>query len=185
MSVATQVGYKFITETEELIKVVPELEKNATLSIDTEGTSLDPFSNKLLLLQIATDDYSYVIDTQKVDISPLKAVLESERPLKILQNAKYDYEVLKVYSDISLGSIYDTMLAERLLTCGLSREISLRSLVQKYVGIKIDKTIRDEFSDPKNAALRGKFSQQQLDYAARDVHFLQEIFKKQFRQLQT
>ncbi|OGY29110.1 MAG: hypothetical protein A3F33_01980 [Candidatus Woykebacteria bacterium RIFCSPHIGHO2_12_FULL_43_10] len=178
------IDYKFITQTSDLGEVVDALSKTQTVSVDTEGTSLDPFNTKLLLLQLATEEKSFVIDTQKVDLSPLKAVLESERPLKILQNVKFDYEVLKIQSGITLGSVYDTMLAERLITCGISREISLKSLVEKYIGVKIDKTIRDEFSDPKNAALRGKFTTQQLDYAARDVHFLLEIFKKQFRKLQ-
>lgn len=183
MAVATSVAYDFITNTDSLVRILPDLSETQTLSVDTEGTSLDPYSSKLLLVQIATDTRSYVIDAQKVDLSPLKAVLESERPLKILQNAKYDYAVLKVGTGISLGSIYDTMIAERLITNGISREISLRALVEKYIGVRIDKTIRDEFSDPKNAALRGKFSEQQLEYAARDVHFLLDIFKKQYRAL--
>ncbi len=177
------VDYQFITDSSKLPEIIPLLAASQTLSVDTEGTSLSPFDTKLLLLQIATPEHSFVIDTQKVDLTPLKPVLESERPLKILQNAKFDYQVLKVQAGITLGSIYDTMLAERLLTCGLGRENSLRSLVEKYIGVKIDKTIRDEFTDPKSSVLRGKFTQQQLDYAARDVHFLLEIFKKQFRRL--
>lgn len=183
MGVLSQVGYDFITDTDQLVKIVPQLSDSQTLSVDTEATLLDPFNARLLLLQIATEAHSYVIDAQKVDLTPLRGVLEGERPLKIVQNAKFDYEILKVQKGISLGSVYDTMLAERLLTCGLTREISLRSLVEKYNGMSLDKTIRDEFLDPKNPASRGKFSQQQLDYAARDVHFLLDIFKKQLRLL--
>lgn len=183
MNVLSSVGYDFITNTDQLIKIVPQLSDSQTLSVDTEATLLDPFNSRLLLLQIASENRSFVIDAQKVDLNPLKSVLESERPLKIVQNAKFDYELLKVQKGITLGSVYDTMLAERLLTCGLTREISLRSLVEKYNGLTLDKTIRDEFLDPKNPASRGKFSQQQLDYAARDVHFLLDIFKKQLRLL--
>lgn len=177
------VAYEYITDTAQLAKIIPAISASQTLSVDTEGTTLDPYNTKLLLLQLATPTHSYVIDVQKADLSPLKPVLESERPLKILQNAKFDYELLKIQAGLTIGSIYDTMLAERILTVGLGREISLKNLVEKYIGIKIDKTIRDEFQDLKSPALRGKFSQQQLDYAARDVHFLLDIFKKQFRAL--
>jgi DNA polymerase-1 len=175
--------YQLITSDEELVKIVPELESAQTISLDTEGSKLDPLTAKLFLLQIATTDKAWVIDCQKVDLTPLKTVLEADRPLKIAQNAKFDYELLKAQAGIKLGSLYDTMLAERVLTCGLSRDISLRSLADKYLGLKIDKTIRDTFTDPASPALRGKFTKEQLDYAARDAIILHEIFKKQFQLL--
>lgn len=179
-----QLQYQVITENNELEKILPELEKEQTLGIDTEGNKLDPLTAKLFLLQIATKDKAFVIDCQKVDLSPLKPVLEGDRPLKIAQNAKFDYSILKAQAGITVGNMYDTMLAERILTCGISRDISLRSLADKYLGMKLDKTIRESFSDPSNPALRGKFTKDQLDYAARDAQILLEIFRKQFKLLQ-
>jgi DNA polymerase I-like protein with 3'-5' exonuclease and polymerase domains len=177
------VSYEFITSTQQLIDITPNLENSPTVSVDTEGNNLDPYQAKLLLLQLATPEKSFVIDCTKVDLGPIKPVLEAEKPLKILQNAKFDYSLLKVQRGITLGSIYDTMIAERLITCGLSREISLKTIAEKYLGLKLEKVTRESFTDPKNPALRGKFSKEQLDYAARDAYILLEIFKKQLKQL--
>jgi len=183
METKTEVRYDFIQTDEKLLKAVPEIETEPIISLDTEGTTYDPFTATILLLQLATRNAAYVIDCLKVDISPLKHILEAERPLKIAQNAKFDYGILKVQAGIKLGNLFDTMLAERILTCGASREISLKTLAEKYLNEKIDKTIRETFYDPRNPALRGKFSPEQLDYAARDVLVLQEIFEKQYKQL--
>lgn len=179
-----QLQYQLITTNQELERIVPELEREQTLGLDTEGNKLDPLTAKLFLLQIATKDKAFVIDCQKVDLTPLKPVLEAERPLKIAQNAKFDYSLLKAQAGITLGSVFDTMLAERVITCGISRETSLRALADKYLGLKLDKTIRDSFADPTNPALHGKFTKEQLDYAARDALILHDIFKKQFALLQ-
>ena len=185
METETEVKYNFIQANQDLPRVLGQIEKESIISVDTEGSAYNPYEAKLLLLQIATKDNAFVIDCGQVDISPLKPVLEANRPIKILQNAKYDYSLLKVQAGITLGNLFDTMLAERILTCGISREISLKTLAEKYLGQKIDKSIREDFFNPRNPALRGKFTKVQLDYAARDAIVLREIFEKQYRQLRS
>jgi len=176
--------YELITETARLEELVPVLEESKTLSLDTEATHFDPYRAKLLLVQIATKDAAFVIDVTKVSLDPVKHILEAPRPLKIVQNAKFDYQMLKVRAGITLAGIYDTMLAERLLTNGLSREISLKTIAKKYLGLTLDKTVRESFADPKSLSLYGKFTKQQLDYAARDAQILYDIFQLQLRKLQ-
>ncbi len=175
---------KVISSQEELEGIVEDLESQPILGLDTEGTRLDPFTAKLLLVQIATKDNVYVIDVRKAGLSPIKHILEADRPLKIAQNAKFDYSLLKVQAGISLGSLFDTMLAERILTMGISREISLKALADKYLGVKIDKAIRETFFENANAEFRSEFTKEQIDYAARDAFVLRGIFEKQFRELQ-
>ena len=185
METETEVKYNFIQTNQDLPRILGEIEKESIISVDTEGSAYNPYEAKLLLLQIATKDNAFVIDCGQVDISPLKPVLEANRPIKILQNAKYDYSLLKVQAGITLGNLFDTMLAERIITCGISREISLKTLAEKYLGQKIDKSIREDFFNPRSQALRGKFTKVQLDYAARDAIVLREIFEKQYRQLRS
>src|SRR3990170_8942367 len=180
----TDLNYKVIENTEKLREIIPELENEPAIAIDTEGSRFDPFSAKLLLLQLATTKKAWVIDCAKVDLSSLKHILESTRPLKIVQNAKFDYELLKVQAEIQLGSVFDTMLAERIITCGISREISLKTIAEKYLGVKMEKSTRETFTDPHGTAARGEFTKEQLDYAAGDVLVLHEIFRKQFKTLQ-
>jgi DNA polymerase-1 len=176
--------YGLITTEKDVLKVLPELEKAQIIAIDTEGSKFDPFTAKFLLFQVATKEKAYVFDCTRVDVSPLKHILEAERPLKIAQNAKFDYSFLKAKKGIKLGNLFDTMLAERILTCGVSREISLRTLAEKYLGVKIDKSVREGFYDPGNSAQKGKFTKEQLDYSAKDVLVLHKIFEKQYLQLQ-
>ncbi len=183
METKTQVSYRLIETDEELQSILPEIEKESVIALDTEATNFDPFTAKLLLLQIATKDKAYVINTMKTNIALLKTVLEAERPLKIAQNAKFDYAMLKKQADITLGNIFDTMLAERIITCGVSREISLKTLAEKYLNLKLDKTVRESFYAAGSPTTRGKFTKEQLDYAARDVLVLHEIFQKQYKQL--
>lgn len=183
METDEELKYDVITTNEDLLKVLPEIERAPIVGLDTEGSKLDPLTTKLLLLQIATKDKSYVFDCSKVDISQLKTVLEAQRPLKIIQNAKFDYSVLKVQAGLTLGNLFDTMLAERIITCGISREMSLKTLAEKYLGMKIDKTIREDFYQPGSPVLKGVFTQKQLEYAARDAWILIKIFEKQYKQL--
>src|SRR3990167_1616176 len=136
----TDLNYKVIENTEKLREIIPELENESAIAIDTEGSRFDPFSAKLLLLQLATTKKAWVIDCAKVDLSLLKHILESTRPLKIVQNAKFDYELLKVQAEIQLGSVFDTMLAERIITCGISREISLKTIAEKLLGVNLQKS---------------------------------------------
>ncbi|MEX0621699.1 MAG: DNA polymerase [Candidatus Woykebacteria bacterium] len=184
METETKVKFQFIKSDEDLRRILPKIEAEPIIGLDTEGSSFDPFTSKLLLVQLATRNEVYVVDASSTDLNSLKVVLEAERPLKIVQNAKFDYSLLKAQTGISLGNVFDTMLAERILTCGLSREISLKALAEKYIGIKIDKSVREDFYNPANAAFRGKFSTEQLEYAARDALVLRKIFESQYKQLQ-
>ena len=136
METKTEIKYDFITKNEVLGDVVNILEMSPVIALDTEGSKFDPFTSKLLLLQLATKERVFVIDCAKVDISLLKRVLEAGRPLKVVQNAKFDYSLLRAQTGIKLGNLFDTMLAERILTCGISREISLQTLAEKYLNIR-------------------------------------------------
>lgn len=181
--IETKEKYIFIQDNQSLEKIIPLIEKAKFVGLDTETTSLDPHTAKLLLLQLATEDGTWVIDCHRVNLEPLKAVLEADRPLKIVQNAKNDYKMMKVQAGITLGTMFDTMLAERLITCGISREISLRTIAEKYLGLNLDKEIRKSFIDYYSPGKKIVYTDEQLKYAAQDADILLPIFQKQFKQL--
>lgn len=167
--------YELITEPARLAEVIAALSNAQILAVDTETTGLDAFAdNALLLVQVATPDRAYLVDARKVDPRPLRRLLEDDKILKLLQNAKFDYKMLRQQLGIGMRKMYDTMLAERLLTAGLSREIGLASLAKKYVGLTLDKSIRSSFIDKT-----GEFSPDQLRYAARDALVLFTIYRQQ------
>jgi DNA polymerase-1 len=167
--------FELITEQARLAEVVAELTGQPIVAVDTETTGLDPFAdNALLLVQVATPDRAYLIDSRKVDPRPLRRILEDDRTLKLLQNAKFDYKMLRFQAGISMRRMYDTMLAERVLTAGISREIGLAKLAKKYAGVTLDKSVRTSFIDKT-----GEFSYDQLRYAARDALVLFTIYAQQ------
>lgn len=174
--------YEFITDQETLKKAISEdLIKQDIIAVDTEGTSLDPYANKLLLIQIGTPEKAYIIDARKIkDFSGIKKLLEDPQKLKLTQNGKFDYEVIKVSLGISMKNIYDTMLAEALLTAGISAGVrlsSLKLLAKNYLDIDLKKEIRESF------ITGGKVTKDQLEYAAMDVLVLFPIFAKQYVKL--
>ncbi|MDQ2806165.1 MAG: DNA polymerase [Chloroflexota bacterium] len=174
------VEYELISDAARLHEVVDLLSAEPVLGVDTETDGLDPYTTRLLLLQVATPHKAYIVDCQRVDPLPFKAILESGRSLKLLQNAKFDYKILKQIAGIELCNVFDTMLAERLLTAGRAREISLRQIALKYCGIVMDKTIRKSFVGVRGD---GYLSEEQLTYAARDALILFEIQRLQSAEL--
>jgi len=141
--------YEYITERSQYDRLIKELENEKVVSLDTETTGFDPHTCKLLLFQISVPDKSYIIDARALDISTLpeiKDLLEDPTKIKILQNAKFDYKFIKKHTGFELYNIYDTLLAEGVLTAGLSAKMaSLKDLTKNYLGLYMDKNIRKSF----------------------------------------
>ncbi|MCL5004107.1 MAG: DNA polymerase [Patescibacteria group bacterium] len=173
-------NFEYIETQEELNKTAAVLSREAVLAVDLEADALDPYTLKVLLLQIGTEDKAYVFNG-KLDLTPLKEILLDERILKLLQNGKFDYEALKASKGFSINNIYDTMLAERILTTGLIRENSLGAIAKKYLNITLDKDY--ENYNWQEVGLTGRITQKHLKYAALDVLVLFPIFKKQFEEI--
>ena len=169
--------YELIQDQSRLAQVAELLATEKVLGIDTETTGLDPYTVELLLLQISTADKVYIVDCKRVVPLALKAVLENPDIMKIAQNAKFEYVMLRQQVGITLNGIFDTMLAERLLTAGISREISLKAISQKYIGAVLDKSVRESFY--KLAAIGDAYlAPEQLHYAARDAFIMIPIWKQ-------
>jgi len=174
--------YELIQDPSRLAVVAEMLARETVVGIDTETTGLDPYSAELLLLQIATADKVYVVDCKRIPPLALKPFLENPRVLKVAQNAKFEYEMLRQQTGITLCGMFDTMLAERLLTAGISREISLKAIAQKYIGAYLDKSVRESFY--KLAANGDAYlAPEQLHYAARDAFIMMPIWRDQVKAL--
>ena len=163
-------------------EIAKALESAPIVSLDSEATSLDPHNAKLLLFQIATPGEAYLFDARHLDLFPFQPILGSEKILKLAQNAKFDYGMLKELAGVEIVNIFDTMLAERVLTCGLTKlgDLSLAALSRKYLGIELAKEVRETFF---GGHLRD-FTKKQLDYAAKDVLVLFPIYEAQRDRLQ-
>ena len=173
----TQTGKDF----DEAIAYIKML---SIISVDTETSGLEPFGNNILLVQIGNVYQQYVFDVARLGsgIQQLKPILENPAVVKILHNAKFDYKFLKHVLGIEMKNMFDTYLAEQLLQKGRKLSgFSLEVVAEKYTGIHLDKSIRETFV----GLLFGEvFSNQQIEYAALDVKYLEQIMNAQ-RQLIT
>jgi len=160
--------------------VSPAILKEKKLFIDTETSGLDPHGDELLLIQIKAGDSVFVIDAAKADLSLVKKILEDAKVLKVFQNGIFDIKFLKKNLDCEVQNIFDTMIAERLLNAGIGtlRGCSLEVLALKYLGITLDKDLQTSFHFGANV------TQDQINYAEKDVTVLSGIFEAQKKQLE-
>jgi DNA polymerase I len=176
--------HEVVKDNAGLLKAVEELRHCKVLAVDTETTGLDPYDSKLLLVQIASPEKCYIIDAQAVKLDALKPLLEGTQALKLLQNAKFDYEMLKQQAGVELDNIYDTMLAERLLTAGRGLKVGLAELTERNLKERLHKSVRKTFYGANSSALT-YMSADQLNYAAKDALVLFPIYAMQLEKLKT
>jgi DNA polymerase-1 len=177
-----KVNYEVIRTSEGVRRAVDELSSSFVLAVDTESSGLDPYCYKDILLQIGTSSKCFVFDLfiKEMDLSPVKELLENEKYIKVLHNAKFDYKWLKVKHGISMKNIYCTMIAEKLLTVGkmgVPQMASLAYLVSKYMGMEMSKKARSGFIDRDPIA--DPITDREYEYSAKDVVLLPDIYYQQ------
>ncbi|MEM7619144.1 MAG: DNA polymerase I [Pseudomonadota bacterium] len=153
--------YETVSDIEALQNWVHQAYAQGYFAFDTETTSLDAMQSELVgvSLALSPNKACYVpllhhADGDLLDldaaaqisqipfdqaIEVLKPILEDEAVLKIGQNLKYDYLVLKKY-DITLNAIDDTMLLSYALDAGLGGhgmdELALRHFGHTCIAFK-------------------------------------------------
>ncbi len=157
-----RVTYRWITTDADLVAHVERLLQQPRYALDTEFHRERTYFPKLALLQIADAEQIVLIDPLACDLSPLKALFESE-VLAVLHAAQQDLDVLTHACGAIPRRLYDTQLAAGFL--GYSTP-SLVSLLQAELKVPMAKG--DRLTD----WLRRPLSDEQCDYAASDVAHL-------------
>jgi len=151
-------------------EVIEYFEDHSHVAFDTETTGFDPYLCQLLSAQFGDSKNQYVVDCSTVDICLFKKLLESK--IIIMQNAKFDLKFLYRKKIVPIN-IYDTMLAERVLSTGIyNHRKALDYLVYRYCKKEMDKTIRGNIH-------KEGLSSAVIVYAANDVKYLHDIMRKQ------
>jgi DNA polymerase I-like protein with 3'-5' exonuclease and polymerase domains len=158
-----------------LNEAIKLLNSCSILGLDSETAGLDCHTKSLLLLQIGNKDFQVVFDIENYGgIIPEELVnfLNNYPETFIIQNAKFDLKFL-FKQGVILKRVYDTMLAEIIITNGLQYEgRDLKSLAKKYCNVDLDKSVRGEI-------IKGGISDRVIEYGANDVKYLPEIREKQ------
>lgn len=159
--------------------------------IDTETTGLDPFASDLVMIQLMAGNKVFLVNVDSIGTEPDTAffydgicqILQNPEVIKVFHNATFDLKILKEKlfknDDPEVKGLFDTFIAEQLLTAGISKkgEHSLRYLAKKYANVELDKTFQTSFRTGK------PLTSAQLAYAAQDVKVLQTVFQKQKKEL--
>jgi len=145
------------------------------LGCDTETSGLDPASGRLLSIQFS-DGVTHVLIplSEGVDPGPFTGVLADRTITKIFHNARFDLGFLGA-SGISVSNVFDTMLAEKVLTKGANQSVSLAETLYRYFAIDLDKAPRKKFG----RGWDGIWSDELVEYALSDVAHLPRLMQEQ------
>ena len=154
-----------IDTVEKLESLLPALKAATWIAVDTEADSLHAYPEKLCLLQISAEGVDALVDPlAKIDLRPLLEVFRNHE--LIMHGADYDLRLLRKTFDFAPTSIFDTMLAARLLGC---REFGLSNLVSGYLDVKLEK-------GPQKADwARRPLTVRMEEYARNDTRFLRPL----------
>lgn len=153
---------------EKLEAFLPTLRSAPWLALDTEADSLHAYPEKVCLIQISTPDSDVVVDPlAAINLAPLfEALLKHEI---IFHAADYDLRLLRKHHHFIPTTIFDTMLAARLLG---ERQFGLGSLVEKFLGVTLDK-------GPQKADWAQRPLTERMEiYARNDTHYLKPLADK-------
>ncbi len=147
---------------------LPVLKAAEWLAIDTEADSLHSYPEKVCLIQISTAAGDWLVDPlADMDIDPfLDALVGREL---IFHAADYDLRLLRKHHEFTPTTIFDTMLAARVLG---ERQFGLGALVEKFLGVKLDK-------GPQKADWAQRpLTPRMEEYARNDTHHLKVLEEK-------
>ena len=140
--------YQLITHVEQLHEWIEKLRDQKIFALDTETTSLNYMSARLVGVSFALSpgkaayipfghDYVGAPEQLSMDvvIKSLKPVLEDPELKKVGQNLKYDINVLAQHGVFLQGAMHDTMLQSYVINSTATRH-DLTSLAERYLELK-------------------------------------------------
>lgn len=151
----------------------------AAVDIETTvlyGSDADPFRDRIISIQVSDGENDYILRDNYSSVIPM---LVNPEIKKLGHGLSFDLRFLNHQLGIETFNVHDTLIIERVLTAGdNTRGNGLGEVLARRCGVFSDKTIRDQF---KNHV--GPMTQQQIEYAAMDVHHLLNIYQQQVKEI--
>ncbi len=144
--------------------------KHSELAVDCEMMGLNPFRDRLCVVQITAENLQpFLIQIDEKEGAPnLKAVMEDETVTKIFHFARIDTLFLQMRLGIDTKNIFCTKIASKIGRTYTDKH-GLRELVKEFTQENLDKS--NQSSDWGRETL----TQEQLQYARGDVKYLFRI----------
>lgn len=159
----------------DIIEAYDRLRRAVVLGCDTETSGLSSKYGRLFSIQFSDGDFCVLLPiSEGVKPGLLASILTGENVIKIFHNAKFDLDFLRE-SGIETRNVFDTMIAEKVLTRGANQSASLAETLYRYFAVDLDKSQRAKFSRNWD----GVWTDELVDYALSDVCHLPELMKEQ------
>lgn len=156
----------------DLNDFVESVQQQSTIAIDTEFVREKTYFPQPGLIQIAAAGKISCIDPVLIsDLSSFYRLLSNPSIVKILHAAGQDLELFQVMSAVPVEPVFDTQIAADFLNEG--NQIGYAGLVEKRTGIVLAK------DHTRTNWLARPLSSDQIQYAADDVRYLEEIYHAQ------
>jgi len=146
------------------------------IGCDTETSGLMAGKSRLFSVQFSDGDLAVLVPVSEgVGLGALANLLTSAEHIKIFHNAKFDLNFLRA-AGYSVANIFDTMIAEKVLTRGAYQSASLAETLYRYFAVDLEKSHRIKFSTRK---WDGVWTDELVHYALSDVIHLPQLMKEQ------
>ena len=167
--------YQLIESEEEARKLRDYFLTKKILSFDTETTSTNAIDAELVGLSFAVEEFKAVYVAVPAEREAAQRMVDIFRPLyedehimKVGQNIKYDYEVLRRYGIEVRGPMFDTMLAHYIVQPELHHNMDyMAETLLGYQTIHIDQLIGPRGKGQRS--MRDLQPQEVYEYAAEDA----------------
>ena len=171
----------FITRTEtEFEEAYDRLAKAEVLGCDTETSGLSAKYGKLYSIQFSDGDFNVLVPlSEGIAMGRFADLLADSAIVKVFHNAKFDLEFLTT-AGLSVENVFDTMIAEKVLTRGANQSASLAETLYRYFAIDLDKSQRAKFTKKWD----GVWTDDLVNYALSDVVHLPLLMREQLAWLE-
>ncbi len=161
--------YRLVTDEDDAKALLDELMKSDTVAFDTETSSLDPVTSKLVGFSFATaPGKAWYVEGSLVDI--FRPLFADPSKTLIAHNGKFDRTVLHRYGIGFASTPHDTMLEHYCLDAAARHSMdALAAQYLSYRTIPIETLIGEKERGKEQLSMSALKSSEILNYAAEDA----------------
>ena len=166
-----------ITTSKELQSVCKRFAKHSFITVDTEFIREKTYYPQVCLIQLASPDEAVCVDPLEkgLDLTPLFQLFQNKKVIKVFHACRQDIEIFYHLSHQIPVPVFDTQVGA--MVCGYGDNVSYQHLVNDFVGVSLDKTMRvTDWS-------RRPLSDEQIKYALHDVEELRTVYTKMMEKI--
>ena len=166
-----------ITTTKELQALCKRFEKHPFITVDTEFIREKTYYPQVCLIQLASPEEAACVDplAEGIDLAPLFKLFQNKKVIKVFHACRQDIEIFYHLSHQIPVPVFDTQVGA--MVCGYRDTTSYQQLVNDFVGVALDKTMR--VTDWSKRPL----TQKQIQYALHDVMELRTVYTKMMEKI--